>query len=102
MPAFCLQHNDRTLITSDVRSGSKAEKLNASKCFPLCPQEPTSSARPAMSVECQQRTCRPRNPTSVLPPRPDIVDQAGHVGLVPKTEVQEQPRGGPFGLVWVH
>jgi Phage integrase, N-terminal SAM-like domain len=32
----------------------------------------------------QQRTCRPRNPTSVLPPRPDIADQAGHVGLVPE------------------
>src|ERR1700736_6358657 len=41
----------------------------------------------AMSQMGQQRTCRPRNPTSVLPPRPDIVDQAGHVGLVPTTEV---------------
>jgi hypothetical protein len=36
-----------------------------------------------MSELGQQRTCRPRNPTSVLPPRPDIADQAGHVGLVP-------------------
>jgi len=30
-----------------------------------------------------QRTCLSRNPTSVLPPRPDIADQTGHVGLVP-------------------
>jgi hypothetical protein len=35
----------------------------------------------------QQRTCRPRNPTSVLPPRPDIADQAGHVGLVPRSDI---------------
>src|SRR5258708_12226053 len=34
----------------------------------------------------QQRTCRPRNPPSVLPPRPDIADQAGHVGLVPRPD----------------
>jgi len=29
-----------------------------------------------------QRTRRPRNPTSVLPPRPDIADEANHVGFV--------------------
>jgi hypothetical protein len=34
-----------------------------------------------------QRTYRSRNPTSVLPPRPDIADQTGHVGLVPLAEV---------------
>jgi hypothetical protein len=39
--------------------------------------------RRRMSAWGQQRICRPRNPTSVLPPRPDIADQAGHVGLVP-------------------
>jgi hypothetical protein len=33
-----------------VGSGSKAEKLNASKCFPLCPQEQTSSDRFGMPV----------------------------------------------------
>jgi hypothetical protein len=30
-----------------------------------------------------QRTRRCRNPTSVVTPRPDIADRAGHVGFVP-------------------
>jgi hypothetical protein len=32
------------------------------------------------------RDRRPRNPTSVLPQRPDLADQAGHVGFVPTTD----------------
>jgi hypothetical protein len=35
--------------------GSKAEKLNASICFPLWPQERTSLNRVGMSVRCHER-----------------------------------------------
>ena len=33
----------------------KTGKLNASKCFPLCPSERTSRNAVGMSVSCQQR-----------------------------------------------
>src|SRR6202043_3928546 len=54
-----------------------------------------AAVRPGpMSEMGQQRTCRPRNPTSVLPPRPDIADQAGHVGFVPRHKVAAIGIGG--------
>jgi hypothetical protein len=39
-----------------VSFGSKAEKLNASKCFPLFTQQRTSPRYVGMSVSCQLRT----------------------------------------------
>jgi hypothetical protein len=36
--------------------GSKPEKLDASKCFPLCPRERTSRNAVGMSVSCQHQT----------------------------------------------
>jgi hypothetical protein len=48
-----------------------------------------------------QRTSRHQNPTSGLPPRPDIDDQTGHVGFAPTSEVAEQkkpPEGGSINL----
>src|SRR5258706_6178800 len=36
-----------------TQPGSKAEKLNASICFPLCPHERTSPNTNAMSVSCR-------------------------------------------------
>ena len=38
---------------------------------------------PPSSTPTDGRVIRHRNPTSVLPPRPDIADQAAHVGFVP-------------------
>jgi hypothetical protein len=40
----------------EVRSGSKPEKLYASICFPLCPQQRTSSDHHGMSELCHFRT----------------------------------------------
>jgi hypothetical protein len=40
---------------TDVRSGSKPEKLNASKCFPLFTQQRTSPRYFGMSEKCQER-----------------------------------------------
>jgi hypothetical protein len=42
----------------EVQVGSKAEKLNASKCFPLYPQDRTSLNAVGMSVSCQKRSFR--------------------------------------------
>ena len=39
-----------------VRNGSKAEKLNGSICFPLCPRKRTSRNVVGMSGWCQERT----------------------------------------------
>src|SRR6266481_811383 len=35
-----------------TRPGSKPEKLNASKCFPLCPRKRTSRDAVGMSASC--------------------------------------------------
>jgi hypothetical protein len=40
-----------------------------------------------MSQLGQQQTIRPRNLTSVIPPRPELTDQAGHVGFVPNCDI---------------
>jgi hypothetical protein len=58
------------------------------------PKTGARSSRAAVRLPCSrpnsdmghQRTCRPRNPTSVLPLRSDIADRAGRVGFVPTTE----------------
>jgi hypothetical protein len=39
-------------FVADVAFGSKGEILAASRCFPLCPQQPTSLNRVGMSVRC--------------------------------------------------
>src|SRR6266481_6499124 len=39
-------------------SGSKPEKLNESKCFPLCPRKQTSPYARGMSVSCHKRKSR--------------------------------------------
>jgi hypothetical protein len=39
-----------------VRNGSKPEKLNASRCFPLFTQQRTSPRYFGMSVSCQERS----------------------------------------------
>src|SRR5258705_5677592 len=55
---------------SNVRVGSKPEKLNASKCFPLFTQQRTSPRYFGMSVSCQQETFRrPQSITSSAPTR---------------------------------
>src|SRR5258705_4695940 len=41
-----------------VRVGSKPEKLNASKFFPLCPRKQTLRYALGMSVSCQQATVK--------------------------------------------
>jgi hypothetical protein len=43
------------LVHVFTQPGSKAEKLNASKCFPLCPRERTLRNGVGMSVSCQIR-----------------------------------------------
>ena len=48
--SLLLSHSAR-----NVGFGAKAEKLNASKCFPLYPQDRTSLNAVGMSVSCQQR-----------------------------------------------
>src|SRR5258705_3945433 len=40
---------------ADVRCGSKTEKLNASKCFPLCPGKRTLRDAVGMSASCHHR-----------------------------------------------
>src|SRR5258705_4962491 len=40
-------------LSSDVRDGSKPEKLNESKCFPLLTQQRTSPRYFGMSIWCQ-------------------------------------------------
>ncbi len=51
------ERNERVTVVSrsapHVRSGSKPEKLNVSRCFPLCPQHQTCRSPPtAKSVGC--------------------------------------------------
>jgi hypothetical protein len=43
---------------AEFRCGSKSEKLNASICFPLCPQQRTSSDHGGMSELCHTQTSR--------------------------------------------
>ena len=43
-------------IPADVCNGSKPEKLNESKCFPLFPHQRTSTGWIGMSEKCQQQT----------------------------------------------
>src|SRR5712671_6168626 len=43
-------------LAADVREGSKPEKLNASKCFPLFTQQRTSPRYFGMSVSCHKPT----------------------------------------------
>jgi hypothetical protein len=43
-------------LLAKVRFGSKPEKLNESKCFPLFTQQRTSARYFGMSEKCQQET----------------------------------------------
>src|SRR5258706_11888266 len=49
-------HQPQTMIRSNVRVGSKPEKLHASICFPLCPRKQTFRYALGMSVSCQYAT----------------------------------------------
>src|SRR5258706_2949167 len=46
------------LVHVFTQPGSKPEKLNASKCFPLCPRKRTELGHRAMSVRCHKRSRR--------------------------------------------
>src|SRR5258706_770627 len=52
---YCIANRRPSVLCANVRVGSKSEKLNASKCFPLCPQERTCRLRCVLSVSCQKR-----------------------------------------------
>src|SRR6266404_487869 len=70
LPAICLleMHREKgslsvslrgvTFFASDVRIGSKPEKLKASICFPLFTQQRTSPRYFGMSVSCHKATLR--------------------------------------------
>jgi hypothetical protein len=68
----------------EVRSGSKTEKLNASKCFPLITQERKYSGHRGTSHLCQQETHAPQQKyeefstsfVDVPKPRPDDCDMS--------------------------
>jgi hypothetical protein len=52
----CMAYIRLQTRSGDVSVGSKAEKLNGSICFPLCPQQRTCSDCVGMSVSCQEET----------------------------------------------
>ena len=61
-----MAHNrPRTMTGSNVRSGSKPEKLNESICFPLFTQQRTSPRYFAMSALCQKETHAPQQNYSI-------------------------------------
>src|SRR5258707_8596375 len=55
----------QTLKVFNVSVGSKPEKLNESKCFPLCPRKQTSRYARGMSVSCHKRTHAPQQNYSI-------------------------------------
>jgi hypothetical protein len=62
----------------NVRSGSKPEKLNESKCFPLFTQQRTSPRCFGMSVSCHERTHAPQQTS-----KPHTIPFDHHVGSRP-------------------
>jgi hypothetical protein len=72
--------NSNTFVQAMARTAASSGRHNVSDDRHVCALQHNWSADVAKG---HQRTCRLRNPTSVLPPRPDIFDQTGHVGFVP-------------------
>jgi hypothetical protein len=68
-PKSCFSLSSRQINPSmeraDVRCGSKPEKLNESKCFPLFTQQRTSPRYFGMSVSCSQNRTYVLTATSV-------------------------------------
>jgi CheY-like chemotaxis protein len=79
---------------ADVRSGSKAEKLQTSICLPLCRQERTSPLRPANCI-----TPRPASTVSIRAdvPRPSsettasVIGETMRLALWPKICIGRKP-----------
>jgi hypothetical protein len=73
-----------------MSGGSKPEKLNASKYFPLRPKNGYSSNAIGMSVSCQTRKCPGSRGTSVF------TLKRGHIATATSVQSPQQPLGLPM------